>query len=129
MPTIEADKELIRLLYQELVDNALHATRDVMLAQVEIGFADGAFYVKDNGAGFEQVYAHTLFDLFRRYDHGDEAVGAGLAVARRIVGMHKGTIWAEGESGRGATFRFTIGLPGVRAAGTAHTVVSHMAAP
>jgi len=125
MPSIEADKELIRLLYQELVDNALHATRDAMLARIEIGFADGAFYVKDNGVGFEQEYAHTLFDLFRHYDHGDDAVGAGLAVARRIVDIHSGTIWADGEPGKGATFRFTLGQPRVRRVAKAHTVVSH----
>lgn len=125
MPGMHADVEMMRLLYRELIDNALKATRDVTLAMIEIGHADGAYYVRDNGVGFEQEYAHTLFDLFRRYDHEADTTGAGLTIARRIVSIHGGSIWAEGRTGEGATFYFTVGTPSPTPAPTSHTVVTH----
>jgi signal transduction histidine kinase len=111
MPSCKADPDLLRLALSSLIKNALQATMDATLAVIEIGYEDGAYYVRDNGIGFDQAYAHTLFDLFRRYRPVEESEGQGfgLAFVRRVVEMHGGRVWAEGEPGRGATFRFTIG--------------------
>jgi signal transduction histidine kinase len=118
LPVCNADHGLLRMTFHNLIKNALEATRDSTVATVHVGFEHGAYFVQDNGIGFDQQYAHTLFDLFRRYRPADEWEGSGfgLAFARRVVQMHGGRIWAEGEPGKGATFRFTIApgeAPGV----------------
>ncbi|MBM3493987.1 MAG: GAF domain-containing protein [Armatimonadetes bacterium] len=111
LPPCDADPDLLRLVFHSLIKNALEATREATIATISVGFEDGAFFVADNGVGFDQQYAHTLFDVFRRYRPADEWEGAGfgLAFVRRVVEMHGGRIWAEGAPGKGATFRFTIG--------------------
>lgn len=124
MPAMLADEHLIRLLYRELVANALRATSARHAAEIHVGYADGAYFVQDNGVGFEQQYAHTLFDLFRRYDYRSDSIGSGLATVRRIVELHGGTVTAEGKPGQGATFRFTIGAHR-RGTASPYAVLSH----
>lgn len=127
MPTALADAEMLRIVYGELLDNAMRATRGATLARIEVGYSDGSYYVSDNGIGFEQQYVHALFDLFRGSQGGSEQLGAGLAIVRRVIGMHGGAVWAEGVVGEGAVFRFTIGETRGAPPANAHTVVSHAA--
>ncbi|MBK9576205.1 MAG: PAS domain-containing protein [Fibrobacteres bacterium] len=112
---VEADPSLVRVLWENLIGNAIKYTSHTISARVEIGTVMGdhgrEWFVRDNGAGFDPTQAHNLFRPFRRL-HGPEEFsgsGVGLAIVQRIVARHGGKVWAEGETGKGATFRFTLG--------------------
>ena len=114
LPGAQGDTTLVRQVFRNLIGNALKYSSRSAMPRVEIGAeqADGllAFYVRDNGAGFDMAYASKLFKPFERLhaDHDFEGTGIGLAVTHMIVQRHGGRIWAEGEPGRGATFHFTL---------------------
>ena len=106
------DPGLVRGLLQNLIGNAWKFTRGRSPARIEIGRdpGTGEFFVRDNGAGFDDDYAGKLFRPFQRL-HADEAFagdGIGLASVKRIVERHGGTVRAEGKAGEGATFRFSL---------------------
>lgn len=104
------DPRLIRIMLGQLVANSFKFTRDTAHPRLSIGREDGAFYVRDNGVGFDMTFADNLFRPFQRLhaDQGFEGVGIGLATASRIIQRHGGRLWAEGRSGEGATFWFTL---------------------
>ncbi|WP_082132106.1 CHASE domain-containing protein [Luteimonas sp. FCS-9] len=107
----EGDAALVRNLLQNLLGNAWKFTAGTVDARIEFGRqADGAFFVRDNGAGFNAEYAGKLFRPFQRLHREDEykGHGVGLASVKRIVERHGGTISAQGAPGQGATFRFTL---------------------
>lgn len=113
----DADPEMLRVVLTNLLSNAWKFTSRHETARIEVGRArtgDGdaapAFYVKDDGAGFDPRYAHSLFGAFQRLHTADqfEGTGIGLATVRRIVHRHGGEVWAEGEVEKGATFWFTL---------------------
>ena len=109
-----ADKSLIYQVWVNLLSNAVKFTRNKEMALIKVGREEvhgkDAFYVRDNGAGFESGYKDKLFGVFQRL-HSEsefEGTGIGLANVRRIVTRHGGEVWAEGETGKGATFYFTL---------------------
>jgi PAS domain S-box-containing protein len=110
------DRALMRIVLDNLVGNAWKFTGRRENARIEFGREDlpggeRAFYVRDNGAGFDPEYAHRLFAPFQRL-HGDtefEGTGIGLATVQRIVARHGGRVWAQAEEDKGATFYFTCG--------------------
>src|ERR1019366_401815 len=115
------DPRLLRLVFDNLLDNAFKFTAGRSPAHIEIGetLEDGrqAFFVRDNGAGFDGRYVHKLFGAFQRlHDVRDyPGTGIGLATVQRIVSRHGGRVWAQGEPDRGATFTFTLSGEGTTA--------------
>jgi light-regulated signal transduction histidine kinase (bacteriophytochrome) len=111
----EGDSRLVRVALQNLIGNAWKFTSKRARAEIEFGqqFSNGdrAFFVRDNGAGFDQSYASRLFGAFQRLHATDEfpGTGIGLATVQRIVHRHGGKVWAEGLVNRGATIYFTLG--------------------
>jgi len=103
-----ADPKLMHVALSNLLGNAWKFTRDRVEAVIGVGRQEDAYYVRDNGRGFDPAYADQLFVQFRRL-HGDiEGTGIGLTTVRRIVEHHGGRVWAEGEEGNGAAFYFTL---------------------
>lgn len=111
----EMDLLLARALIENLVGNAWKFTGRTAAARIEFGAmhvaGTRAFFVRDNGAGFDMAYANKLFGPFQRLHSASEfpGTGIGLATVQRIVHRHGGKIWAEGAIDGGATFYFTIG--------------------
>jgi PAS domain S-box-containing protein len=112
--TAQGDAFLLRALLENLIGNAWKYTSKNKTAKIEFGSAhvddQDAFFVKDDGAGFDKTYAKTLFIPFKRLhtDEEFEGSGIGLATAQRIVTRHNGLIWADAAVGKGATFYFTL---------------------
>ena len=111
-----ADPPLVRLALQNLIENAWKFTSRRDGSTIEIGQTRDtrgapAFYVRDNGAGFDPEYAHKLFGPFQRLHTVSEfpGTGIGLATVQRIVHRHGGQVWAEGNTDSGACFYFTLG--------------------
>jgi PAS domain S-box-containing protein len=112
--TLQADAGLARLLIENLVRNAWKFTSRRENAVIEFGVQqkDGGsvLYVRDNGAGFDMAHAQKIFEPFVRL-HSDKefkGTGIGLAIVKRIVNKHGGTVWAEGEKDKGAVFYFRL---------------------
>jgi PAS domain S-box-containing protein len=110
-----ADPVLTSAMLQNLLGNAWKFTSRLEgVARIEFGVtrsaAGRAFFVRDNGAGFDMAYAQKLFGPFQRLHNVDEftGTGIGLATVQRIVHRHGGRVWAEGAVGKGATFYFTF---------------------
>jgi light-regulated signal transduction histidine kinase (bacteriophytochrome) len=108
------DARLIRVVLQNLLSNSYKFTSKREDARIEFGRTNqngkSAFFVKDNGAGFDPEYSSRLFGAFQRLHTAAEfpGTGIGLATVQRIIHLHGGEIWAAGEEGRGATFFFTL---------------------
>ena len=114
--TAQGDKRLIRSAIANLLENAFKFTKINDQPSIEFGFVGEtnppAFYIRDNGCGFNMSDVHLLFLPFQRLQRTEEYPGSGigLAAVKRIIERHGGKVWAESEEGKGATFYFT--LPG-----------------
>lgn len=115
-PDIRArgDERLLRVVLHNLIANAWKFTARKVVAHIEFGVRQTgnslAYFVRDDGAGFDMRYADKLFGAFQRL-HGVKeyaGTGIGLATVHRIVQRHGGRVWAEGEADKGATFYFTL---------------------
>jgi PAS domain S-box-containing protein len=115
LPTVECDPGLMKVVFTNLLTNAIKYTRHRARAVVEVGRTTrngaGGVYVKDNGVGFDMQYADKLFGVFQRLHRAEEfeGTGVGLATVQRIVHKHGGEIWADAVPDGGATFSFTLG--------------------
>jgi CHASE1-domain containing sensor protein/nitrogen-specific signal transduction histidine kinase len=111
-PHLEAmgDLTLLRVAIENLIDNALKYSASSEAPVIRVGKVGDAFFIRDNGVGFEMEYAHKLFEPFERLHRDDtiEGTGIGLANVRRIIEKHGGRVWAESLPGQGATFYFTL---------------------
>ena len=118
LPTVQADAGLIKIVWTNLIENAIKYTRPRETAVIEISthasektdHDSQVFYVRDNGVGFDETYSDNLFGVFQRLHHTDEfeGSGVGLATVRRIIARHGGRVWAEGTLQKGATFYFSL---------------------
>ena len=111
----EADGRLLRVALDNLLRNAWKFSGKVPEARIEFGFChepEPAFFVRDNGTGFDMQYAGKLFGVFQRLHSASEfpGTGVGLATVQRIINRHGGRIWAHSAPNQGASFYFT--LPG-----------------
>jgi PAS domain S-box-containing protein len=110
------DARLLRIVLENLFGNAWKFTRHAAAARIEFGVTEAsaspAFFVRDNGAGFDMTYVHKLFGAFQRLHAVTEyeGTGIGLATVQRIIARHGGKIWAESQVGQGATFYFKLPL-------------------
>ena len=108
------DPRLMRIALSNLIGNACKFSSKTPNARIQFGqMEDGGrkiYYVRDNGAGFDMRFADKLFEPFKRFHSVSEfsGTGIGLAIVRRVIEKHGGTIWAESEVGKGSSFYFTL---------------------
>lgn len=115
LPDVYGDRFLIKLVFQNLIDNAIKFTSLCAQAKIEIGTVRGkedetVVFVRDNGVGFDMKYADKLFGVFQRLHSAGrfDGTGIGLANVQRIIHRHGGKTWAEGSVNGGATFYLSI---------------------
>jgi PAS domain S-box-containing protein len=114
LPEVSADPGLMKIVFTNLISNAVKYSRNREQTVIEIGSKPGenapVFFIRDNGVGFNMKYADKLFGVFQRLHKQEqfEGTGVGLAIVERIIRKHRGRIWAESEPEKGSTFYFTL---------------------
>jgi len=121
MPMVAGDALLLREVWANLLGNAFKYSRPRERAVIEVGWAIDpvrgyTFFVRDNGVGFDSKYSQKLFGVFQRLHRASEfeGTGIGLALTRRIIERHGGSVWAESRLGEGSIFHFSIPIDGPR---------------
>ncbi|RYJ42471.1 sensor histidine kinase [Flavobacterium beibuense] len=114
MPQVYAYKVELRLVFQNLINNAIKFRKKDVPCEVKIHCHEEKdyyeFWVTDNGIGINPRYFDRIFQIFKSLHKEDEYEGHGIGLAHcyKVVGLHKGKIWVESELGTGSTFKFTI---------------------
>lgn len=116
LPDVQVDHVRIREVLVNLIENAIKFTDPQPDPKIWIGAnlegPDPVFYVRDNGSGIDPRYLVRIFNLFEKLEPAIPGTGIGLPIAKRIIEMHGGKIWAESEGpGKGTTIRFTLPCP------------------
>ncbi|MDP2075110.1 PAS domain S-box protein [Hydrogenophaga sp.] len=119
LPVVQGDALLLREVWANLLGNAYKYSRPRERSRIEVGWSVDpvvgyTFFVRDNGVGFDTKYAQKLFGVFQRLHRASEfeGTGIGLALTRRIIERHSGSIWAESELGIGSVFYFSLPFEG-----------------
>jgi light-regulated signal transduction histidine kinase (bacteriophytochrome) len=114
LPPAEADAAMMGRVWANLLSNAVKYSGPSAVHSIEVGgYLEGGmnlYFVRDRGVGFDQRYADKLFGMFNRL-HGEREFsgsGVGLAIVKKIISRHGGTVRAEGRLGEGSTFYFSI---------------------
>ena len=112
LPTVHVDRMRIAEVLVNLITNSINYMGEQPHPKIEIGYRrDGeetVFFVRDNGIGIEKSQHEKVFDLFYTVDGSSEGTGAGLAIVKRIIEVHRDRIWIESEKGKGCTVCFTL---------------------
>lgn len=115
VPEAMGDATLLRQVLFNLMDNGLKYSRHHAMPELKVGYssAQRAYFVRDNGMGFDMAHADKLFGLFQRLHAGSDVpgTGVGLAIVARILERHGGRIWADSAPGQGTTFWFRLPHP------------------
>ena len=112
--TAYGDRNLLGIMLENLLGNAWKYSSKTTEPQIEMGITEHkgkqAYFIRDNGVGFDMAYANKLFQPFQRLHRASEfaGTGIGLATVQRIIHRHGGEVWAEAKVGEGATFYFTL---------------------
>jgi signal transduction histidine kinase len=112
LPVVHVDKERLIEVIQNLTDNAVKFMGGQPHPHIEIGFVPQdehpVFYVRDNGIGIKKDFHKRIFGLFDKLNPDTEGTGVGLALVKRIIEVHGGSVWVDSQEGAGATFYFTL---------------------
>ncbi len=116
LPPVFGDRQRLVEVMQNLIDNAAKFMGNQPSPRIEIG-QHGAradmpvFYVRDNGIGIPTEFQENIFGLFNKLDARTDGTGVGLALVKRIIEFHQGTVWLQSEPGKGTTFFLTLPSP------------------
>jgi|GEM_PF-2064459 len=114
LPDVQADRSLMKQVWINLLSNAIKFSSKAIKPEIQISCTrendHAVFMIRDNGVGFDMRYSKKLFGVFQRLHNQREfdGTGVGLAIVHRIITRHGGSVWADSEPGKGATFYFTL---------------------